>query len=72
MYNNALIKRGMDMDALPVGQAQQPDKDRRRLPVVVPPAYPDPETWRRFGLFRRQLQHSAPLQQATTVAARQL
>ena len=37
---------------------QQAGKDRPRTPVAVPPAYPDPESWRRFGLLRRQLQRN--------------
>lgn len=40
------------------GRERPTGNDRRRVPLAVPPAYPDPETWRRFGLFRRQLRYS--------------
>ncbi|HEY8746046.1 MAG TPA: hypothetical protein VIU62_23395 [Chloroflexota bacterium] len=44
------------MGALTTEREQRDSLDGQRMPVAVPPAYPDPETWRRFGLFRRQLQ----------------
>ncbi len=37
---------------------------------TVPPSYPDPESWRRFGLLRRQLQHSKGLHAITEAPAR--
>lgn len=60
------------MTTLPTGHWQQPNKDRQRLPVAVPPAYPDPETWRRFSLLRRQLQRSDRTETVAVVAAKQL
>jgi hypothetical protein len=31
------------------------DRPARPPTAAVPPSYPDPESWRRFGLLRRQL-----------------
>lgn len=62
----------MDMTRPPMGQIQQPGNDRQRLPLVVPPAYPDPETWRRFGLLRRQLERTDRTPTPVSVTAKQL
>ncbi|HEV7214633.1 MAG TPA: hypothetical protein VGP33_05870 [Chloroflexota bacterium] len=62
----------MDMAASATGSVQQPGSDQRRQPVVVPPAYPDPETWRRFGLLRRQLQRIDRTPTAASGATKQL
>ena len=56
----------------PTEHWQAPDKNRRRVPLAVPPAYPDPETWRRFSLLRRQLQRTDRTPTVASVAARQL
>jgi hypothetical protein len=37
------------------GRDRPNGNDRRRVAIMIPAAYPDPETWRRFPLFRRQL-----------------
>ena len=46
------------MAASITGREYQVGIDEQRMPVAVPPAYPDPETWRQFGIFRRQLQRA--------------
>ena len=56
------------------------EKDRLRLQgraarpaaaSAVPPSYPDPESWRRFGLLRRQLQHTKGLNAVTSEPVRE-